>query len=306
MSRTHFSRGGRRTPRPLLALVSLALLACGAGGPARAAPHAARALNGVVTAGLYNITPSNFLLRDRNTEGDADAVFQYGPSSIGFDCGYGAPYFCSTGWYPIAGDWDGNGTDTVGLYHQPTGTFFLKNSNAAGPADLTFRYGVTGARWLPVAGDWDGDGIDTVGLFDPASSFFFLKNTNAAGPADSAFQYGAAGAKWLPMVGDWDGNGLDTVGLYDANTGTFYLKNTNLAGYADLTFEHAPGFGGGFPLAGDWDGNGADSVGLYNTGSGTFYLKNTNAAGPPDIAFAYGPKSTSPYFVPVVGDWDGL
>jgi exo-beta-1,3-glucanase (GH17 family) len=37
-----------------------------------------------------------------------------------------------------------------------TSTFFLKNTNAAGPADLTFGYGPAGAGWRPLAGDWDG------------------------------------------------------------------------------------------------------------------------------------------------------
>ena len=53
------------------------------------------------------------------------------------------------------GDWDGNGTDTPGLFDPVAGKFFLKNSNAAGAGDLVFRYGPAGAGWLPVVGDWD-------------------------------------------------------------------------------------------------------------------------------------------------------
>lgn len=54
------------------------------------------------------------------------------------------------------GDWDGDGDDTAGLYNAATSTFFLKNTNAAGAADMVFGYGPPGAGWTPVVGDWDG------------------------------------------------------------------------------------------------------------------------------------------------------
>jgi len=45
-----------------------------------------------------------------------------------------------------------NGTTTVGIYR--SGAFFLKNSNAPGPADMTFGYGIS--TDTPLVGDWDG------------------------------------------------------------------------------------------------------------------------------------------------------
>lgn len=314
MFRTHFSpRRGVALP-VLLALLTAALLPARGGDFVRAsalaadAPSAARTSHGVTTIGLYDLGASTFHLRNSNTQGTGDMMVQYGPSPGSRTCGAPPPYFCTTGWLPVVGDWDGNGTDTIGLYHQPTGTFFLKNSDTAGAADLTFSYGVGGSGWLPLTGDWDGDGIDTVGVYDPNTAFFFLKNSNAAGPADSAFQYGPGGVDWLPMVGDWDGNGLDTVGLYNPNITTYFLKNTNLSGPADFQFTWAPTAAGntGFPLAGDWDANATDTVGLYDPNISQVFLKNSNAAGPTDITFGYGPTSAITRFVPVAGDWDGL
>jgi hypothetical protein len=54
------------------------------------------------------------------------------------------------------GDWDGNTTDTPGLYNPTTSTFFLRNTNSAGAADLTFGYGPAGSNWTPDMGDWNG------------------------------------------------------------------------------------------------------------------------------------------------------
>jgi hypothetical protein len=115
---------------------------------------------------------------------------------------YGAP---NAGWKPIAGDWNGNGVDSVGLYNQAAAAVYLRNTNSAGAADAAFFFGPAGQGWVAVAGDWDGDRTDSIGLFNPAASAFHLRNTHAPGAADVSFLYGPANAKWLPVMGDWNG-----------------------------------------------------------------------------------------------------
>ena len=74
----------------------------------------------VSALGLYNPTTSKFYLRNTtslqgpNDLGYADMTFQYG--------------FGNSGWIPIAGDWDGNGTVTIGFYNPTTSTFYLRNT----------------------------------------------------------------------------------------------------------------------------------------------------------------------------------
>jgi hypothetical protein len=193
------------------------------------------------------------------------------------------------------------GSVTVGLFDQQASTFFLRNTNTAGPADVTYGYGPPAAGWVPLAGDWDGNGTRTPGLYDSATGTFFLKNNNSAGPADLTFTYGPGGAFIVPVVGDWDGNGTDTVGLYFTATSAFFLRNTNTAGNADIVFGYGPAFNWR-PVAGDWDGDGTDTVGLYDPTSSTFFLRNTNTAGPADLTFAYGPAGGG--FLPIMGDWN--
>lgn len=67
---------------------------------------------------------------------------------------------------PVLGDWDGNGSDTPGVYIPSVGQWHLNNSWADNIADIAFTYaGPAGAR--PVTGDWNGDGVDTIGLVIP-------------------------------------------------------------------------------------------------------------------------------------------
>ena len=57
-----------------------------------------------------------------------------------------------------------------------TQTFFLRNSNDSGPANLAFGFGAAGD--IPIKGDWNNDGVDTIGVYRPTTGEFFLRNTN--------------------------------------------------------------------------------------------------------------------------------
>ena len=50
------------------------------------------------------------------------------------------------GWLPIAGDWNGDGKDTIGLYDPTKAVFYLRNTNDAGYADVSFAYGAARGR----------------------------------------------------------------------------------------------------------------------------------------------------------------
>ena len=184
-------------------------------------------------------------------------------------------------------DWDGNGTETPGVFQD--GTWYLWNNFAGGAPAATFAYGQPGDT--PVCGDWDGNGVDTIGVYE--GGHFFLRNTNNAGAPDIDVHYGTPGDQ--VVVGDWNGDGSDTVGVYEFST--FYLRNTNTPGAPDISVHY--GGAGSVPLAGNWDGAGGDSIGVYEFNH--FYLRNTNNAGAPNIDVFYG----GPIDRPVPGDFDG-
>jgi hypothetical protein len=202
--------------------------------------------DGVASVAVYDPRTSTFFLNDGHAPGVADAQFVFGEPVASWDA--------ADALQPLAGDWDGDGVDTVGAYDHVASVFHLANTNGGGAADETFAYGPAGAGWLPVVGDWDGDGIDTVALFDPNASAFFVKNSHNGGEADLAFSYGPAGAGWMPLAGDWDGDGITSVGLYDPAASGFYLSDSLAPSVADVAFAFGAAAAGWLPLAGDWDG----------------------------------------------------
>ncbi len=225
----------------------------------------------ITTPGQFRPSNGFVYLRNSNTTGIADTEFFYGTAND----------------IPIAGDWDGDGIDTVGVYRD--GTFFLKNANASGFADLQFPFGAPGD--IPIAGDWDGDGVDTIGVV--RGNTVFLRNSNSAGDADIQFNYGSATDIFI--TGDWDGDGIDTVGCFRPETGFVFLRNSNATGTADIEFFY--GQAGDRPVAGDWDGDGIDTIGIVR--GNQWFLRNSNSSGFADLQFFYGTDTDTP----IAGRW---
>jgi hypothetical protein len=234
---------------------------------------------------LHAPTTATFRLRNRHTSGPEDAAFGYG----------------GAGQLPLMGDWDGNGSDTPGVYDPASATFVLRNWNTSGFGQIGVVFGPAGA--IPLAGDWNGDGVVTIGAYDPATSTFFLRNSNTSGAADAVFAFGAAGAGWVPLAGDWDGDGDDTVGLYVPSTSEFQLRNSSTAGPPDLTFTFGQAGTGLRPVAGDWNGDGVSTPGLYSPATATWSLRNANSSGGADVTFNFGQAGAA--WTPLAGDFDG-
>jgi hypothetical protein len=232
--------------------------------------------NGADTTGVFRPSNGALYLKNSNTSGFADVQINYG---LGGD-------------YPVVGDWDGNGTVTIGIYRN--GSFYLRNSNSIGFADMVFSFGIPGDQ--PVAGDWDGDGVDTIGVYRPSNGQFLLRNSNTEGAAEISFYLGNVGD--VGIAGDWNGDGKDTTGVFRPSNGVIFLKDSNDTGFADYALNY--GLPGDQPVMGDWDNDGIDTIGIYR--NGTFYLRNENTNGFAEIVFGLG----NPGDIPIAGNWDGL
>jgi len=195
--------------------------------------------DGDATPGMYRQSDGYVYLRNSNTQGVADIRFFFGnpgdvpiagdfdddgcdtvsiyrPSEGRFfiinalgenDGSLGAAefayYFGNPGDKPFVGDFNGDGTETVGLHRESTGLVYFRNTHTQGVADSQFIFGDPGDRLI--AGDWGiVNGVDTPAVFRPATTTFYFRHTNTQGNADSQFTWGAT--TWLPVAGAF---GLD-------------------------------------------------------------------------------------------------
>ncbi len=241
------------------------------------------------TVAVFEPNPSRFLLRLDNAGGPADLRIRFG-----------AP---RRGAYPLAGDWNGDGKDGLGVYDPALGRFRIDDALDGGAATAEFTLGPTNSTWLPIAGDWDGDGKDGVGLYDPMTSTFRLKNRPQAGSFDLVFRFGRGNRGLLPVAGDWNGDGKDGIGVFDPALAIFSLRDNPNAGRTDLrAFLGTPGAPGVLPLSGDWRGDGQDGVGIFDSTTARLTLKDLGP-GPAtgEILFNFGPANAGAR--PIGGRW---
>ena len=199
--------------------------------------------DGIDTPGLYRQSDGFVYLRNSNTQGIADIRFFFGnPGDVPLagdfnndgcdtvsiwrpslnrvyiinklganDGGLGAAEFDypygNPGDRAFVGDFDGDGTDSVGLHRPSTSQMLLRNSLSSGPAEVTLVYGGSSSDRAFFA-DWDGNGTDTVGIYQAPSQFFsnsgavMLRNSNSSGIAD--YVLGAGQTGWRPVGGVFD------------------------------------------------------------------------------------------------------
>jgi hypothetical protein len=138
---------------------------------------------------------------------------------------------------PVTGDWDGNGTTTIGLaFARSDGQlgWHLRNTNAPGRPDVVVAYGRANA--VPITGDWDGNGTTTIGVASARSDRqigWQLRNANTAGPPSVTVAYGGVDALAI-VTCDWDGNGSDTLGAVYRRSGELEWQLRDAAAPARL------------------------------------------------------------------------
>ncbi|WP_182049561.1 Ig-like domain-containing protein [Changpingibacter yushuensis] len=193
----------------------------------------------------------------------------------------------------LAGDFDGDGVDTLVARNGRTYTFFASNRSESQTYSIIYGKSLSS----PVVGDFDGDGRDDIAVRNPGSATFHVKFNHdgklTGGQSDTTVTYGRSSD--VPVAGDWDGDGTDTIGVKRGNK--FYLRDELKGGQADRSFVY--GRATDTAVVGDFDGAHGDSIAVIR--GTTVYVKNTLSGGSADTTQVYGRAGD----LRVAGDWFG-
>jgi hypothetical protein len=86
--------------------------------------------DGISTVGFYEKYSGKFYLTNSNPATSAEPGFLFTPAN----------FYPGMNVTPLPGDWNGDGADSIGVWEPYSKTLLLRNSNSAGPADITIVY----------------------------------------------------------------------------------------------------------------------------------------------------------------------
>ncbi len=137
---------------------------------------------------------------------------------------------------PIVGDFDGDGVDDLGIWHQDVFSVDLSSiGGITGITDRRFNFGLIGVRERPIAADFDGDRIDDIGLWVP----------DRGGATDDEL------GEWLILISDGRSIVDRIVPDPDYPPGTFKVAFTPLPLGRDIFAQFGDEFA--VPLVGNFD-----------------------------------------------------
>ncbi len=218
--------------------------------------------DGIDTVGLFEWDTGKFYLKNSNSAGEADIIFTFNNADIMRDknivnrvmVNYPkvTEPFSQIYVYPFAGDWNGDGIDTVAVYDDITKKVYYKNSNSDGDADSVAELEGT---YPTSSGDYNGDGKDKVYV--------------------QLSEYGGA---YQGHFGGVVFNGItyEQLNEYDRYCGDLYLDTANKRAYY---------FAGS--IVGDFNNDGKDEEGLVDLegGKSVFYSCNSLTYNPSTVTY---------------------
>jgi CubicO group peptidase (beta-lactamase class C family) len=218
------------------------------------------------------------------------------------------------GW-PLSGDFDGDGLDTVCVADLNELSFLLADENDSDEfVVLGTEIFLTGTPevdevgdgppvQIPVAGDWNGDGRAGVGIYQMETNTFYLRDTLTSGDPEYVVMLAASAGfpdEAYPIAGDFDGDGDDELGLFDFRDMNVYLTTSLASPTVAMSFL-VPG---GSVIAGDFDGNGVDTMAGFDGTTNEFTILAENVEGAATTTVQLGHAEPGFWgWNPLAGNW---
>lgn len=171
---------------------------------------------------------------------------------------------------PLVGDWLGNGSSVMGIYHDGVWRLDLNQNQFLDDSsvDKSYVFGKVGD--IPVVGDWDGDGITDIGICRDGVWMLDMNGNRAWDESiDKRVYFGKVGD--IPVTGDWNGDGITDIGTYKDGA---WMLDTNGNGIWDLGTDKEYAFGGMnyLPITGDWNKDGISEIGVSGKSARYLYM----------------------------------
>ena len=177
-------------------------------------------------------------------------------------------------WWPMGGDFNGDGRTDVGLYNNTTGEFRIATSTGSGFSDkgVVFKFDQASYSWQPWTGNFNGDKYTDFAFYNKDTGEVKVALGNATG--FEPFKIWAtleSGSDYSAMGGDFNGDGLTDLCLFKKSSGEFKVAFSNAEAFVDSK-TWPPNFAANKDvMVSDFNNDGLTDVGYWDKESGKWY-----------------------------------
>ncbi len=180
----------------------------------------------------------------------------------------------SRDWWPIGGDFNGDGKTDVGIYNYSNGELKIALSTGSSfstPEAPWLNFSEASYSWQPFTGNFNADKYTDFGLYNKDTGEVKVALGTGSGFREFATWIDGFGNDYIVLGGDFNGDGLTDLCLFKKSSGEFKVAFSNSKAFVDGS-SWPPAFAANKDvLISDFNNDGLADVGYWDRDAGKWY-----------------------------------
>lgn len=181
----------------------------------------------------------------------------------------------SRDWWPIGGDFNGDGKTDVGVYNITSGELkiALSTGSSFSVSGTWLTFPGASASWQPFTGNFNGDKYTDFGLYnkDTGEVKIALGTGSGFGSFNTWLAASDSNKDYIAVGGDFNGDSLTDLCLFKKSTGEFKVYFSNTSAFVDGSTWISGFATDKDALISDFNNDGLADIGYWDKSGGTWY-----------------------------------